>query len=278
MTRDLRLLTLADGRQVELDDTGEPAPGAPVVVWHRGSPHTGALFEPLLRLARGAGLRMLTIARPAYGRSTPVPGRTVAAAAADCLEASAQLGIERLAMVSDSGGGPHALAAAALAPDRVAAVATFASPAPFVDAPVWWDGMADPGGLRAAMPGREARLRYAETAGWDPSIFTEADHAALAGDWAGLGEDAGASGTAGVVGLADDDLAFVRPWGVDLADVRAPVLLVQGAQDRVIPAAHADLIAAALPEATLRRRPGAGHVAVLEAVPEALAWVAERLR
>jgi pimeloyl-ACP methyl ester carboxylesterase len=44
------------------------------------------------------------------------------------------LGIERLAVWGYSGGGPHALACAALLPDLVSAVATFASVAPF-DAP-----------------------------------------------------------------------------------------------------------------------------------------------
>jgi len=276
--RPLTLLTLADGRQVDTDDTGSPGSGAPVVLWHRGSPHTGALFEPLLGHAHEAGARMVTVARPAYGRSTPRPGRTVAQAAADTLEVADRLGIDRFVVVADSGGGPHALASAALAPDRVAAVATFASPAPFVDAPVWWDGMADDSALRAALDGRDARLRHAETAVWDPSVFVDTDHALLAGEWSGLGRDAGGSGAAGEVGLADDDVALVRPWGVDLADVRAPVLLVQGLRDRMIPPAHADLLAAALPEATVQPHPDAGHVAVLAAVPDVLAWALTRLR
>ena len=275
--RNLRMLTLGDGREVDVDDTGSPDAAAPVVVWHRGSPHTGALFEPLLGLARDAGARMLTVTRPAYGRSTPLPGRTVAMAAADVLEVADQLGIDRFAAMSDSGGGPHALATAALAPGRIGAVAVFASPAPFIDEPVWWDGMADGGGLRAALDGRGARLRYAETAEWNPEIFVDTDYAALDGDWAGLGQDAGSSGAAGVVGLADDDLAFVRPWGVDLADVRVPVLVVHGRRDRVIPPAHAELLADEVPDAKLQWEADAGHVAVLAAVPDALAWVVERL-
>jgi pimeloyl-ACP methyl ester carboxylesterase len=70
---------------------------------------------------------------------------------------------------------------------------------------------------------------------FDPAVFTVADHAALDGTWAEMGEDAGAAGQAGADGMIDDDVALVTPWGCDLADVTAPVLFVHGAQDRVIP-------------------------------------------
>jgi pimeloyl-ACP methyl ester carboxylesterase len=268
-------LHLTDGRTVLVADTGRDS-GSSTVVWHHETPHTGAHLAPVLAAAAGRGLRLVAVTRPGFGGADPLPGRTVADGARDLEQVLDALGIDRVAAIGGSGGGPHALAAAALLPDRVSAVATFASPAPFVDAPAWWDGMADDGGLRAAVLGREARLTWADTAGFDPAQFTDADWAALDGDWAALGQDAQAAGETGRVGGADDDRAFVTGWGFSLADVRAPALVEQGVEDRVVPLAHGRMIAAGLPGAVLRERPGAGHVSVLAGVPAALDWLTAR--
>jgi pimeloyl-ACP methyl ester carboxylesterase len=271
MTRPLRRIPVRDAREVLVDDTGARDGGMPPLVWLHGSPHSGVLYEPLLSIAAERGLRLLTVARPGYGGSDPLPGRTVADSARDVLDVAEALGIDRFLIAGASGGGPHALAAAALAPDRIVGVAVVASPAPFEDAPRWWDGMAADGGLRAATRGRDARLAFAEHDEFDPSSFVDTDYAALEGEWAALGHDAGvASAPFGPVGLVDDDVAFVTPWGVALADIHAPVVLVQGRRDRVIPPAHAELIAAAVPRAELRVLDDAGHVAALAGFPAAL--------
>ena len=115
---------LRDGRSLRVYDSGGD-PGH-TVLFHAGSPHTGELLEPLLRLARQHGVRLLGYARPSYGGSTPQPGRTVASAAADVAELAAALDLRRFAVLGYSGGGPHALACAARLPDRVAAVACLA--------------------------------------------------------------------------------------------------------------------------------------------------------
>ena len=115
-------------------------------------------------------------------------------------------------------------------------MATFASPAP--DAPDldWLAGMHAPDALRAARQGREARARFAEIDGFDPASFTASDWDVLGGEWGAVGQDAGAAGETGPDGLIDDDAAFAQPWGVDPAAIRVPVLIAQGADDRVIPA------------------------------------------
>lgn len=192
----------------------------------------------------------------------------MASAAADVAAVTDALGVDRFAVLGASGGGPHALACAALLGGRVLAAATVASPAPFDGTDAWFAGMAAPGALRSAIEGRDARERYARTETFDPAVFTAADWAALDGPWAALGTDAAAAD--GAVGLVDDDVAFVTPWGVDLTTVRAPVLLVHGADDRMVPATHADRLAAAVPGAELWRRPGHGHVSVLSGLTEVL--------
>src|SRR5829696_7089689 len=104
---------LPDGRRLVVHD-------APVLddredltlIWHHGSPQTGALFEPLLSLATARRVRLVAYARPGYGGSSASSGRDVASAAADVEQVADALGIGRFATMGASGGGPHALACA----------------------------------------------------------------------------------------------------------------------------------------------------------------------
>jgi pimeloyl-ACP methyl ester carboxylesterase len=265
-----RLLTLSDGRTLDVADTGTLAAGEGTLVLHNGSPHTGSLLDPIVAIASARSLRLVTYARPSYGASTPQPGRTVANAAGDVEAIGDALGLGRFLTLGASGGGPHALACAALLPDRVIGVATFASPAP--DAPdiAWLAGMHSPAALTAARVGRDARARFAETDAFDEAIFTPADWAALAGDWGAVGRDAGAAEANGPDGLVDDDVAFATPWGFDLGGISCRVILAQGTDDRVIPRQHGEWLARHVPGARLWLREGAGHVSVMDAIPAAL--------
>ena len=266
-----RELRLVDGRTLCVYDTGGAQ--APALVWHHGSPQSGAPLTPLVEAAARRGLRLVTYGRPSYGGSTPQPGRDVASAAGDVAQIADTLGLDRFAVMGASGGGPPALACAALMPDRVAGVVCLAGLAPYTGNSDWFDGMIDPGGPKAALEGREARARYAETAEFDERSFTAADYDTLAGAWKSLGADAGHAGTTWPDGLVDDDVASVKPWGFELAQVEAPVLVVQGGEDRVIPAAHAQLLLQGCPRAELWLRPRDGHVSILAAVPLAMDWL-----
>lgn len=267
---------LPDGRSIRAFDVGAPTPDALTVVWHHGSPHTGEPIEPLTAAAQARGLRLVTYARPGYGGSTPNPDREVASAAADVAAIADALGVDRFAVAGYSGGGPHALACAAMLPERVTAAATLACVAPYTADDGWFDGMHAPGALRAAAISREARATFAETDEFDPGQFVDADWTALDGEWGALGRDAQRAEEAGPGGLIDDDVAFTRPWRVDLGGVHVPTLLVHGERDRVIPRSHAVRTLAALPQARLWMRLDEGHVAVLHVVPDVLDWLVER--
>jgi pimeloyl-ACP methyl ester carboxylesterase len=269
-----RELQVPDGRRLVAYDTGVcDGPEAMTLLWHHGSPQTGAPLEPLLAAADARNVRLVSYARPSYGGSSPKPDRDVASAAADVAEIVDALGIGRFAVMGASGGGPHALACAALLPDRVIGAVALASPAPYTEAFDWYDGMVAPGGLRAATEGREARKRYAATEEFDANSFTGADWAALSGTWASLGRDAGQAESAGPDGLIDDDVAFAAPWGFEVATIDVPVLLVHGGQDRVVPPSHVDWLMRAIPTSELWLRPGDGHVSVLDACPVAMDWL-----
>lgn len=273
----------ADGRILRVHDGNDALTGEPTltVLWHHGSPQTGALLAPVLDAAVSRGIRLLSYGRPGYGGSTPNPERDVASAAADVAAIADNLGLERFAVMGASGGGPHALACAALLHDRVLATVTLASIAPFdADGLDWYAGMADSGAVRAAADGgRSARAAFEETAVFDPASFIDADYAALDGDWSALGADVGlatAGGPAGLGGLVDDHVAFTRPWGVDLADIRTPTLIVQGAEDRVVPLAHGRWLSDHLPNGEAWWHTLDGHISVLDAVPRAFDWMLEQ--
>lgn len=266
---------LDDGRVLHAYDTGGDDL---VVLWLHGTPNIGAPPEPLFAASAPLGIRWIGYDRPGYGGSTPLPGRSVASAAADVAAVADALGVDRFAVMGHSGGGPHALACAALLPDRVAAVVSSAALSPYTGDAAYFAGMADGGvaSLRAAVAGRAEKERHA--AGPQDGVdigFEPADWAALETDWSWF-QGIVAAGTAGGPGpLIDDDLAFVRPWGFPLAAVTAPVLLVHGAADRMVPSVHATRLAAELPAATTRIIPSEGHITVLRHAPEALRWLRE---
>ena len=266
-------IQLRDGRTVHVYDTGTDA--SLTVIWHHGTPQIGAPPDPFL--TDWSGIRWVGYDRPAYGGSTRQPGRTIASAAGDVAAIADALGIDRFAVVGHSGGSPHALACAALLSDRVVRGVCMAGLAPFeADGLDWFAGMADAGAgeLRAAVDGEDALAALLASTEFDETQFTPTDHAALAGAWGFLGRSAQQATRDGPGGMIDDDLAYVRPWGFDLAQVRAPVLYVHGDADRIVPPAHSRWLADHGQATELWIRPGDGHLAVLDCYTDALAWLA----
>lgn len=278
-------VSLLDGRTLHAYDTG--GDGAPVV-WHHGTPNLGAPPRPLFALADELGLRWVSFDRPGYGGSTAHPGRTIGSVAADTAALADELSLDRFAVMGHSGGGPHALACAAAHPDRVTAAVSIAGLAPLDAAGLdWFDGFGASGAasLRAAQGGRVAKQRYEIEHPDAPLDFTDGDGSALSGPWGWLGEVAQAASAQVdeqglIVGLIDDDLAYVAPWGVDLDAILAPVLLVHGGADRAVPASHSAWLATRIGGSELWSQPGESHISVLaraeRGAADALRWVAER--
>jgi pimeloyl-ACP methyl ester carboxylesterase len=281
-------IRLADGRALHAYDTraiaSSPSADGPAVAvfWLHGSPNIGSPPEPLFAAAEANGLRWVSYDRPGYGGSDPHDGRTVAAAAADVAAIADALGIGRFAVLGHSGGGPHALACAALLPERVIAAVSMSGPAPFDAVGLDWFAGWSPGIAaenRAAAAGRAALEAHSAEAEQEDmgAFFTEADMAALGGSWSWVASVAGQAMEQGNEGFFEDALAGVRPWGFRPDAIRVPALIVHGAKDKMVPCAHGQWLAAHCPAAESRIVPDAGHITVLDSAPEALAWLAARV-
>ena len=157
-------LDLPDGRRLVAHATDLPPGAGPTLLWHNGSPHTGALLPPVVDVASERGIQVVSYGRPSYGGSSPKPGRTVADAAADVEVILDALGVDRVVTMGASGGGPHALACAALLPERATAAVTLAGVAPYTTEFDWFAGMAAPGALRSALDGGRAGRALASLA------------------------------------------------------------------------------------------------------------------
>jgi pimeloyl-ACP methyl ester carboxylesterase len=273
-------LELSDGRTLHVYDTGaDDADGRLAVFWHHGSPNIGAPPEPLFSVADRLGMRWVSYDRPGYGGSTPRQDRDVASAAGDASAVADALGIDRFALMGHSGGGSHALACAALLRERVLGVVVVAGMAPFdAEGLEWFEGFGPAGvaELRAAAAGRAALEKHLAEFDDEPE-FTPEDEAALAGEWSWFIDVVDSALAGGMGGFIDDNLACVRAWGFDPADVIAPTLLLHGGRDRVVPSSHSEWLARHCLPAELQLYPEDGHISVLNSgAAAAMGWLRER--
>jgi pimeloyl-ACP methyl ester carboxylesterase len=267
-----------DRRELEVLVDG-PATGLALVV-HLGTPSAAVEFAQLTGPAAERGLRSVLWSRPGYGASTPQPRRSVADVTADVVTILEELGHDRFVTLGWSGGGPHALACAARLPERCAAAATLAGVAPFeADGLDWFAGMGPENvdEFGAARSGDDALSEYlsreaGELAAVTPDqvadalggLVSEVDRAALTGEFAELlAHSFRRAVAAGIAGWRDDDLAFVRPWGFALSEITVPVSVWQGAEDRMVPYAHGEWLAAHVPAARAHLYPGEGHLSLI---------------
>jgi pimeloyl-ACP methyl ester carboxylesterase len=267
-----------DGRDLDVVVDG-PADG-PVLVFHPGTPSGAVSFPILSGPAAQRGLRTVSWSRPGYGASTSQPGRTVAAAAADTDAVLRHLGVDDFVTLGWSGGGPHALACAALLPDRCRATALVGGVAPYDAAGLDWlagmgaENLEEFGAAAAGASALEAFLAPARDglatvtgegiAAGMGDLVDEVDRAATQGELAAwLAASMRHAMAAGTDGWRDDDLAFVADWGVDLSSISSPVTAWQGEHDRMVPASHARWLAGNIPGATARVDAGEGHISLM---------------
>jgi pimeloyl-ACP methyl ester carboxylesterase len=268
----------AGGRDLEVLVDG-PDYGT-VLLFHLGTPSGAVRIPSVVSAAAKRGLSTVIYSRPGYASSTPQPGRSVADVAEDSETILDALGAERFVALGWSGGGPHALACAALLAERCVAAATIAGVAPYGAAGLdWMAGMGQENidEFGAALKGEEAISEFLETAAAGlraitgsevadalGSLVSDVDKSALTGEFAEmLAELFRRSVSTGIAGWRDDDLAFARPWSFDLKSIRVPVAIWQGAQDRMVPFDHGRWLAANVAGAQSRLLDDEGHISIL---------------
>ncbi|HEY3921308.1 MAG TPA: alpha/beta hydrolase [Gaiellaceae bacterium] len=288
----MRSVSTPDGRTLSVREGGDPQ-GVPMVVLH-GTPGSGLLYEPHLRDAEQRGIRLISYDRPGFGGSTRDKGRDIADGAGDISTICDALGVERVCVWGISGGAPHALAAAALLPDRVVACAALAAVAPYdAEGLDFTAGMGEQNveefanvvkneaehlaGLKREREGLLAAKPDDLVEAWR-TLLGPCDLEIASGRLAGyLLAQMQAGLEAGYEGWADDDIVFVWPWGFELASIHVPILHWHGRQDRFVPVAHAEWLAARIPGVDSRITAEDGHLTLFERrIPEVHAWLLER--
>ena len=261
------------------------------VVFCHSAPGAG-IFDPNPAQTRARHVRLLSVDRPGYGRSDPLPRSlwsTVGAAADDLATVLDDLEVERVGVLGWSAGGRVALALAARRPDLVDRVVVVGTPAPDADVP-WLDPeqrlLLE--GLRALTPAEahaELAGRLATVIPADPFApealwllaAGECDAPALDRDGVRqrLGEMLEAAFGQGARGLVADIAGYcLQPWGFEPEQVEAKTLLLYGSRDPLAGPRHGRWWQKRLPNARLEVAPGAGHLLVVPAWPRILAHLA----
>ena len=291
----LRTLETPDGRTLAYATWGDPE-GFPILSLH-GTPGCRLNRWPNEDVYTGAN--WVTHDRAGYGRSDRHRGRCVADEAADVEALADELGFDRFGVSGGSGGGPHVLACAALLPDRVVRAVCSVGVAPFGDAGLtedeWLAGM-DPENVkefRSAQAGEDVltgeleqlHRQAEERVAVDPSSLlddfdlSEADRAVLARPEAMqvTRETISELAANGVWGWVDDDLAFLQPWGFEVAAISVPVLVRYGLTDVLVPPAHGEWLAANVPGCIVKVEKAAGHLGEdpEEEIAGGIRWLSE---
>jgi pimeloyl-ACP methyl ester carboxylesterase len=295
MAEPLRTLETPDGKTLAYAVWGDPA-GFPVIGLH-GTPGCRLNRWPKEELYAAQGVCMVTLDRPGYGRSDRRRGRNVADAADDVRTVADGLGFDRFGVTGGSGGGPPALACAALLADRVVRASCIVGVAPLgtpgLERDDWLAGMdaenakefgwAEAGEevLTRELEREDAAMR--ERVAADPSKLlegfelSESDRAELARpEVMQVIREATFEQTAnGVGGWVDDDLEVLEPWGFDVASITIPVLVHYGLTDVLVPPAHGDWLAANVPGCLVKVDSAAGHLGENpeEQIAENLRWL-----
>lgn len=285
MTSNIATTTLSvettDDRQLEVLAQGPPD-GRPLL-FHTGTPSGITSFPDVAAAATERGIRLISYSRPGYGESTPQPGRSVSDVTVDVVKILDHLGADQFLTLGWSGGGPHALACAALLPERCSAAGVLAGVAPYpADGLDWFDGMGEENHAEfgAALDGAEALSAYLDAARAElVDITAEQVGAALGGLAPPVDKAALTSGFAealaasfrramlrGIDGWRDDDLAFTKPWGFALDSITVPVAIWQGGQDLMVPFAHGKWLAGSIPGAQVRLFDEEGHLSLIAQV------------
>lgn len=233
---------------------------------------------------------MIIADRPGYGASRRLEGRGISVVAEDAVELLDHLGLTLVHVWGGSGGGPHALALAALSPERVRAVTIVVGATPLLEQDT------------VGLIGLNRGAWYASHTGWhamhellwpvrkrlldDPLVAfrREMDNAPAADKavmedpaWQRvLIEDTREALRPGAEGWADEGMALLRPWDFDPAAVSCGITWWHGKHDANSPITAVRRLVARMNGVDLRVWSEAGHLESYRRHDEILAELLSR--
>jgi pimeloyl-ACP methyl ester carboxylesterase len=273
-----------DGITLRVLESGDP--GGQAVLHFHGTPGCRLEMAWADHLLADAGVRWVAFDRPGYGGSTPT-SFSVGSVAKMALQVADQYGLERFRTSGWSGGGPFALATAAIAGGRVEAVGVIAGAAPFQLVPGALDVLSDgdkaaerllPEDPEAACVGFQEGFAMAGALESSAALYEAFEPLLSDTDrrvWSSYSEhlltELREAMRQGVVGCGWDNVAWIGAWDVDPTAVECPVVLWYGTEDRMAQPIHGRWFEENLPNARLTMREGEGHLQPFVHLPEMLA-------
>ncbi|GAA3253192.1 alpha/beta fold hydrolase [Nonomuraea helvata] len=287
-----RIVVAPDGRRLAVEERGKPD-GTPVFYLH-GTPGSRLGPSPRAQVLYRLGVRLITFDRPGYGLSDRMPNRTVASIAADVAAIADALEVDGFSVVGRSGGAPHALACAALLPERTRRAAALVSLAPHsAEGLDWFAGMAESNVFEYLVARAGPHLAATRLASLASQIRADPESKVLS-----IGQEGGRADRRIVSdhglrrmmvrnftealrhsadGWVDDVLAFSSDWGFDPAVIRVPTLVWHGENDVFAPVGHARWLGRRIPNATVCIQRGLAHLDALSVLPRVLPWLTREL-
>ncbi|RUX51280.1 alpha/beta hydrolase [Mesorhizobium sp. M4A.F.Ca.ET.050.02.1.1] len=280
---------MSEHESVRVYEVGPP--DVPVVIGIHGTPSSG-VNEVLKYVATGPVFcRLVTFDRQGYGCSTPKPGRKVRDIAPIIEAVLDRLSLNVAAVYGVSGGGPHALAAAALLPDRISRVASCGGIGPnFGQGFDYMDGQillarqemlaarSDPDALRefyrryiVTMDMPDVEKEWFSQNDIHVSRFMREVMAPLKDrieQHLNIKEPLFSQEDAYI----DDFQSFASPWGFDLGSIGVSARFFHGLADIMVPPRHSEWLQSQIPNAGLELFPNLGHT-LSQIMPHVFAWL-----
>jgi pimeloyl-ACP methyl ester carboxylesterase len=278
-----RVVTLPDGRDLGWMEVGD-VQGTPVVAFH-GTP--GSRREIVVResIVRELGVRLICVDRPGYGLSSFHARRRLIDWPDDVAFLLNHLDVHQFSVLGHSGGGPHALACAALFGERLKGVATLGGIAP-LDYPRALTSFSR-ANQRFMVLARKRSPLVGLVSSAQMTVFHRWPSVALkmlvrqlpAPDVAIVSRPevrdmfvgaARRTSRSAARAVAQDFELFSAPWGFELSSIRTRVHLWHGDLDRNVPIEHARIMHDELADSILHELAGAGHLFIYNDLEEVL--------
>lgn len=268
-------ISVGEGRRIGFAEFG--APRGRAVFWFHGTPGARRQIPLEARLfADRESIRLIGVDRPGIGSSTPFQYDNVLGFARDLQTIADTLGVDEMAVVGLSGGGPYTLACAAAMPDRVVAAGVLGGVAPTCGPDAIGGGLMALGSAVAPIlevAGAPIRI----TAGTvirlvrpiaSPALdiyallSPEGDRRLLLRpEFKAMFLDDLLNGSRKQLAAPFADVVvFARDWGFRLDEVKVPVRWWHGDRDHIIPFSHGRHVVDRLPDAELYHLPGESHL------------------